>query len=227
VGTVTILPETTKTPITLIGERAGVCWGTDTTNPGKNYQRGMDCIDSGHGRVLEFVNVEMVLDGYSARVIREWYTHIGGAPTRLQASTRYIDYGDFDYVRPDSITNKLDARIEYDVAMHQISQTVQRLVDMGIPREDAALLLPLGMTTRVVDKRNLRNLVDMSRQRMCNRAYWEFRELFRDISIALTNYSEEWGRIVNTQFHAKCVENQMCPEKHGCGKYPQKEDSNG
>lgn len=222
-GTVTILDTTTKNPITLIGERAGICWGADTSEPTKNYKRGWDCIESGHGKTLEFVNVEMVLNGYSARVIREWYTHIGGMPTRLQASTRYIDYSDFDFIRPDSITHKLDARIEYDAAMHQIAQTVQQLVEMGIPREDAAMLLPLGMTTRIVDKRNLRNLVDMSRQRMCNRAYWEFRELFRDICIALTNYGEEWGMIVNTQFHAKCTETQTCPEKHGCGKYPQKE----
>lgn len=221
-GTVTILPETAKTPITLIGERAGVCWGADTTNPGKNYQRGMDCIDSGHGRVLEFVNVEMVLDGYSARVIREWYTHIGGAPTRLQASTRYIDYCDFDYVRPDSITHKLDARIEYDAAMHQIAQTVQCLVDMGIPREDAALLLPIGMTTRVVDKRNLRNLIDMSHQRMCNRAYWEFRVMFHDIMFALRQYSAEWSILVDTQFMPKCDATGYCTEKNSCGRQPKR-----
>ena len=73
------------------------------------------------------------------------------------------------------------------------------------------------MTTRIVDKRNLRNLIDMSRQRMCNRAYWEFRELFRDICIALTNYDEEWGRIVKTQLYAKCAGLGYCPEKHGCG----------
>ena len=221
-GTVMILPETTANPITLIGERAGVCWGADTSNFEKNYQRGMDCIDSGHGRVLEFVNVEMVLDGYSARVIREWYTNIGGAPTRLQASTRYIDYGDFDYIRPDSITHKLDARIEYDAAMHQIAQTVQCLVDMGIPREDAALLLPLGMTTRVVDKRNLRNLIDMSRQRLCNRAYWEFRVLFHDIMFALKQYSAEWSMLVDTQFMPKCDVTGYCPEKKSCGRRPKR-----
>lgn len=31
-GTITILSETTKTPITLIGNRAGICWGADVTN---------------------------------------------------------------------------------------------------------------------------------------------------------------------------------------------------
>lgn len=30
-GTVTILPETTKDPISLIGRRAGVCYGADIT----------------------------------------------------------------------------------------------------------------------------------------------------------------------------------------------------
>lgn len=222
-GTVTILDTTTRSPIRLIGERAGICWGADTSDPEKNYKRGWDCITSGHGRTLEFVNVELLLDGYSARVIREWYTHIGGMPTRLQASTRYINYGEFEYVMPESINKYLPARVEYKGVMDDIKAGLKNLERMGMPREDIALLLPLGMTTRIVDKRNLRNLIDMSRQRMCNRAYWEFRELFRDICIALTNYSEEWGKIVNTQFHSKCVETQTCPEKHGCGKYPKRE----
>ena len=49
-GTITILKETTKNPITLMGERAGICWGADISNAEKNYQRGLDCIKSGHGR---------------------------------------------------------------------------------------------------------------------------------------------------------------------------------
>lgn len=91
-GTVTIQRFTYKNPISMIGEEAGVCWGADTSDPEKNYKRGLDCLENEHGRTFEFPDVYMILDGYSARVIREWYTHIGGAPTRLQASTRYIDY---------------------------------------------------------------------------------------------------------------------------------------
>lgn len=224
-GKVTILDTTTRNPITLIGERAGICWGADTTDAAKNYKRGWDCITSGHGRTLEFVNVEMVLDGYSARVIREWYTHIGGAPTRLQASTRYIDYGEFDYVMPPSIEKYLPARVEYKGVIEDIKDGLRKLERMNMPREDIALLLPLGMTTRIVDKRNLRNLVDMSRQRMCQRAYWEFRDMFEDIQIALCAYSEEWAEIVSSQFRSKCSVLGYCPEKNGCGRYPRKGDS--
>ena len=36
-GTITILPETTKNPISLIGERAGVCWNADLSDKEKNY----------------------------------------------------------------------------------------------------------------------------------------------------------------------------------------------
>lgn len=223
-GKVLILPETTKSPITLIGARAGICWGADTTDDAKNYKRGWDCIKSNHGRTLEFPDVHMVLDGYSARVIREWYTHIGGMPTRLQASTRYIDYGEFEYVTPPSIRDASpEVFMTYENAMECTKQFIAHLEDAGIPREDAALLLPLGMTTRIVCKHNLRNLIDMSRQRMCTRAYWEYRELFDDVLCALEGYSDEWMEVIEKTMHAKCYILGYCPEKHGCGKYPGRE----
>lgn len=221
-GNVHILTTTTLNPITLIGERAGVCWGADVTDAEKNYKRGLDCIESGHGRTLEFVNVEMILDGYSAGMMREWYTHIGGMPTRLQASTRYINYGEFEYVTPPSIADKPALAAQFDWCMNAIAETIRMLEADGIPHEDTRNLLPLGMTTRVVCKHNLRNLIDMSRQRMCNRAYWEFRSLFFELGKALCEYSIEWAKIVSTQFQPKCLVLGYCPEKHGCGLMPKK-----
>lgn len=220
-GTVTILEETTKYPISLMGQRAGVCWGADVTDQKKNYKRGLNCLTSGHGRVMEYVNVEMVLDGYSARVIREWYTHLAGAPTRLQASTRYVNYEDFSYVLPDSVARNEKAAERFQQAMQTIRDAAAYLEqECGIPREDAAMLLPLGMTTKIVDKRNLRNLVDMSHQRMCNRAFWEYRRLFGDICKALSAISEEWAYLVDHFFQAKCEWLGYCPEEKSCGRMP-------
>ena len=218
-GNILILEETTKKPLTLMGQRAGVCWGGNITDPEKNYKRGLDCLESGHGRVMEYVNVEMVLDGYSARVIREWYTHIGGAPTRLQASTRYIKYDNFEYIVPERIKKNEEAYKRYTDMMDNISDTCKYLEEeLNIPREDAAMLLPLGMSTKVVDKRNLRNLVDMSHQRLCNRAYWEYRVLFNDICKALSEVSGEWKYIVDNYFVPKCDISGVCTEKMSCGR---------
>ncbi len=216
-----IIEETTKNPITLMGQRAGVCWGANIEDAEKNYKRGLDCIVSGHGRVLEYVNVEMILDGYSARVIREWYTHIGGAPTRLQASTRYIKYEDFKYVLPHTVERDEKAKRIYEETMKAIAGAASRLEnECGIPREDAAMLLPLGMETKVVDKRNLRSLIEMSHQRMCTRAFWEYRELMRDICNALREYSEEWAYLVDNYFMPKCEVSGFCTEKKSCGRKP-------
>lgn len=222
-GTITILPETTKNPITLIGCRAGVCWGADITDNDKNYKRGMNCILANHGRTLEYVNIEMVIDGYSARVIREWYTHLGGLPTRLQASTRYIDYEHgFNYIIPNSVKNDEKRYEIYSEAIHQINKALVELDELGVPREDSAMLLPLGMSTKIVDKRNLRNLVDMSRNRQCTRAYWEYRQMFNDICSELSKVSDEWKWVVDNLFMPKCEQLGYCPEKKSCGRKEKK-----
>ena len=225
-GTVTILPETTKNPITLMGSRAGICWNANVSDNEKNYKRGLDCIKSGHGRVMEYVNVEMIIDGYSGKTIREFYTHIGGSPSRLQASTRYINYskGDgFSYTIPPSIKNDYNRTQDWDKLMKTINDHIRSLIDSGVPVEDATMLLPLAYSTKMVDKRNLRNLVDMSRNRMCSRAYWEYRELFKDICNALREYSDEWKWIVDNLFHAKCDEVGYCTEAKSCGRRPKKD----
>lgn len=226
-GKVTIQDFTTKTPITMIGTEAGVCWGADISRPDKNYKRGLNCLASEHGRTFEFPDVYMILEGYSARVIREWYTHIGGSPTRLQASTRYIDYQKgFDYVIPPSVANhqNAQARFTYRQVMEQIQAGLQKLEELGIPREDSALLLPLGMTTKIVCKHNLRNLIDMSHQRMCTRAYHEYRRLFSDVAEALRQYGEEWAYLADHYFMPKCRYTGFCKEQHSCGMVPQKEE---
>ena len=194
-GSVMIQNYTCKNPITMIGFEAGICWGADTADEKKNYRRGLDCLESGHGRTFEFPDVYLTLEGYSARVIREWYTHIGGSA----------------------------AKAVYDELMAEIQKHLARLDELGVPREDSAMGLPLGMETRIVCKHNLRNLMDMSRQRMCCRAYHEYRALFSDLCRELSGYSEEWDYTVSHYFMPKCRAIGFCPEKHSCGRMPPRE----
>lgn len=217
-----IQEHTTKNPITLIGEEAGICYGADTSNQEKNYNRGLDCLKSNHGRTLEFPSIYVVVDEYSAKMVRELYTHIGGAPTRLQSSTRYIKYGDYKYVTPPSIEKLEEANAIYKVVNETIANGIKRLRDLGVPNEDATMLLPLCMETKVVCKYNPRTLIDMSHQRECTRAYWEFRNFMKELSEKLSEYSEEWKLIVDNCFEPKCELLGYCPEKFSCGRYPQK-----
>lgn len=213
---------TPNNPISMIGYEAGVCWGADVSNQEKNYKRGLDCIKNEHGRTWEFPDVYATIEGYSAKCLREWYTHIGGSPTRLQASTRYIDYSKgegFKYTTPHTIKEDATLYEEWGLLMANINQSIKYFIANGIPVEDATMALPLAYSSKMVDKRNFRNLVDMSHQRKCTRAYWEYRQLFNDYEKALRNYSEEWNTLCDL-FIPKCEYFGFCKENKTCGRKP-------
>lgn len=222
-GRVLVRDYTTKTPLQMIGESAGFCWGSDISDANKNMKRAIECIASGHGRTMEFPDIHLILDGYSARVIREFYTHIGCLPTRLQSSTRYVDAKSFKYVTPPSVFKNEKAKQVYDETMEHIREGYAKLEELGIKREDAAMVLPLGMETVIVDKRNFRNLVDMAKNRMCTRAYWEYRQLMNDICEALSSYSGEWNTLIKLCMKPKCDISGYCTESKSCGRKPKKE----
>ena len=221
-GKVTIQKHTTLNPIQLIGEEAGICYGSDTSDLEKNYKRGLQNLKDGHGRTFEFPQVYMTIEGYSARFMRELYTHIGGAPTRLQASTRYINYDDFDVIFPKSLDTDRKKEI-YNDAINQIRVSFRELLNLDVPKEDIANILPLGMESKMVWRTNLRNAVDMSHQRECSRAYWEFRDFMREFKQALSEYSDEWAILTKELFKPKCEVCGFCVEKFSCGRKPKKD----
>jgi len=207
----------TKNPLTLMGECASTCWGS-TPSP----RIGIECIESGHGRVLEFADVTLEISGYSARVIREIYTHVAGT-SRLQSSTRYIKYGDFDYITPNSISNNENALKEYDLLMQVIQNTYKSLEELSIPKEDIANILPLGMESKMVLKINARAILHMAEVRLCTRAYWEFRKFMRELLKVVGGLDEEWKKIISYA-KPKCEVYGYCNEKNTCGRVSKKEE---
>lgn len=213
-----ILEETTKEPLTLMGRCAGICYNATVNDALLNKCRGRSCLESNHGRVLEYPQIYMVFSGYSAKVIREFYTHIGGAPTRLQESTRYINLSDFNYIIPPSIKNSSYAKEIYKDTINTIKEASSRLQSLGIKNEDISMLYPLCMESKIVVRTNLRQLIEMSHQRLCTRAFWEFRNLMFDIRCALSEYSDEWNEILEDYYISKCEYLGYCPEENSCGK---------
>ena len=230
-GTITILPETTKNPITLMGQRAGVCWGGNVEDPEKNYleeiqvqeQREWDFeyVHQKTGEQRWFHNIAMCSEVNGKKKYILVMSDRTSDKKMNQARTRYINYAGrgFDYIIPPSIQNNKEALEKYQALMAHINEECRALQeDYGIPKEDVANGLPLGMTASIVDKRNLRSLTEMSHQRMCNRAYWEYRQLFGDIRKALSEYSEEWRWIADNLFMPKCDYFGYCSETRPCGK---------
>ena len=221
-----ILDWTCKDPLNLIGFCAGVCWNAPVDDVEKNIKRAKNCIKSNHGRTEEYPDVYVVMDEYSARVIREFYTHVIGT-TRLQSSTRYVDAKEMspekDFYTPANFT---DTQKNILLKGYQeIMKTYTELENNGVSKEDAANILPLGMHTKIVTKINLRALEHMAHKRNCNRAYKEFRVLMKEFESKLKQLSEEWKWICENMLVPECKALGYCPEVKGCGKEISKEEA--
>ena len=223
-GKITILPQTTKDPLQLIGTTSAVCYNADISNKEKNIKRALDCIHSGHGRVLEWPNVEVIVEGFSAKMMREAMRHIVGTSV-LQASTRYIDYEKgFDVITPPSIEGNNEAMDVWCKAISDIKMAMGALKALGVPKEDYTNLLPLAYQSKMIWKVNLRTLVNFMNLRTCSRAYWEIREFANMLKKALMEYSPEWKIICKELFVPKCDAVGYCTEAKCCGRHKTKSE---
>lgn len=210
--------EYTHNPISYMGKVAGICWGSDTESSDKNLKRGMTCIKANHGRVMEYPDVTLEIDEFSARCIRELYTSIIGV-SRLQESTRYVNCSDFDYYIPESIANNNSALMTYKVLMDNIADAYTELEELKIPKEDIANILPLGMHTKIVFKINLRALINLNEVRDCSRVYKEYRNLMTELNSKLSTLDDEWLWLCKNEFKCSCEKTGVCNEVKSCGRY--------
>jgi len=72
-----------------------------------------------------------------------------------------------DYITPMLIAQNPEIKARYDVIMHTIFANVNKAIEMGIPREQALLLLPNALALRIVESGNLFNWIHRLRQRLC------------------------------------------------------------
>ena len=107
----------------------------------------------------------------------------------------------------------------YNDCMKLIARSYQQLLKLGVPKEDASMLLPLGMTTKMVWKIGLRELIDFISKRSCTKAFWEIRDICEDIKNELIQYSDEWEYLVTNYFKTKCEVYKSCFETFPCFKW--------
>ena len=147
-------------------------------------------------------------------MIRELYTHIGGSPTRVQASTRYITYNDFAYVLPAGLSEEQEQ--VYKSTMKSIQNGYNQLKELGCKNDITGYILPLAMESTCVVKMNARTLENMFNQRLCNRALLEFKSIMGALRQKIKALDEEWCWIADKLFVPKCIKQGGCFEEYPC-----------
>lgn len=210
----------TNYPLEQIGRNAAVCYDTKVKDNAHAIRIAKECINSGHGRNLEFADILIECSGYSARMVRELFRHVVGT-SFLQSSTRYITYSDFDYVIPQGMT-KLQTEV-YISTMDMIRENYKLLKDINTENDITGYILPLAMKTKFSIKINARSLENLANQRLCKQALQEFRMFMVELKVELCKLDMEWKWIADTLLVPKCKKQGYCNEgKKSCGLFPRK-----
>ena len=136
-------------------------------------------------------------------------------------SQRYVRIRGVDLVMPESI-RKSDFYVEAGSLLEDVMNLYQRMVDAGIPAEDARYITPQAVPTALIMTMNARELRHFFSLRCCNRAQWEIRQMADEMLKLCKQAAPE----LFTTAGPGCVSGK-CPEKKPCGMPRQKGEWDG
>ena len=131
-------------------------------------------IKSGHTSTLEHITFTFAIEEVSRALLAQLTRHRVGFSYSVQ-SQRYVKFssdsksGGFDYVVPEKVKANEDAAYEYEQMMMNAQADYNRLIQLGIPQEDARSVLPQSATCNLVLTVNLRALLDFYAKRQKGR----------------------------------------------------------
>ncbi len=125
--------------------------------------------------VLEHVVFTFLIEGISRVTSHQLVRHRIASYT--QESQRYSTV-EKDYVVPVSVI-KAGFEEEFRKIMEEAYRLYDKMIDAGVPYEDARYIVPQAVTTRLLMTVNLRELIHIACLRLSPHAQWELRELVR------------------------------------------------
>lgn len=132
------------------------------------------CISSKHTSVTEHSYYSFEVSGVSRAFLAQLTRHRHLSFT--VESQRYTNQSNCDFITPESIKNY---EVAFDIYKHAIQNSLNcydNLVKLGIPPEDARMILPNATETKLVVSGNYRSWMEFCEKRMDKKAQEEIRE---------------------------------------------------
>ena len=219
------LTRITEDPILAIEEAASNCYNSEATGDGKIMNH---CIKSGHTSVTEFCDFTFHIEGISRALSHQLVRH--RMASYAQRSQRYCSENGFDYVTPFSVKQDLEKTQAYNRAMLYAEKAYRELQELGIPNEDARMVLPNACETVIEVKMTLRALMNFMNERLCTCAQWEIRQLalamkkvivekYPELESYLVPKCEKYGKEFGF-----CMETKQRREQLKCKRHPRLAD---
>jgi thymidylate synthase (FAD) len=193
-----LLVEHTPNPEVLIAKAAKLCYssvGIEEMNESMDSEKTLKFINNlmamGHESPVEHVSFTFAIEGVSRTLTHQLVRH--RIASYSQQSQRYVKLNQFEYVIPPEIESDEYAKDIFVKAMEADQTAYDKLtahltakyIDEGMiisaaekkSIEDARYVFPNACETKIIVTMNVRTLLHFFKQRCCNRAQWEIREL--------------------------------------------------
>lgn len=177
-----ILLSYTKDPEKVIAAAIRQCYSPNSAQVMKRKMTDAErakmikmVIGSGHTSTIEHASFTFAIEGVSRVLTHELVRH--RIASYSQQSQRYINGKNFGYVMPPTITSKKEASKIFNDTIKELGEKYEKLIELGIPKEDARFILPNATDVKIVVTMNARSLFNFLARRMCNRAQWEIRTM--------------------------------------------------
>jgi thymidylate synthase (FAD) len=233
----------TPEPEKVVAAAAKLCYSNadiDTLLDGLTAEKSAEFVKMlatmGHESPTEHVSFTFAIEGVSRSLLAQITRH--RIASYSVQSQRYVNLKHPEFVTPHEIENNPEAMDRFEKSMdmaadnyHKVTQILksahkEKFLADGMDEkeanraaekkaiEDARFILPNACTTKMIVTMNARSLNNFFRQRCCNRAQWEIRELAEEMFKLVY-------KIAPSLFAAagpSCVSGS-CPEgKMSCGR---------
>jgi thymidylate synthase (FAD) len=169
-------------------------------------------METGHASPLEQVWFEFGIAGVTRAFSHQFVRHRMGISFEQQ-SQRYVTFkgGEFPYTVPESV-KRAGLEGELTEAFDDIAALYDKLIQAGVPAEDARFVLPTATNTNFKVTVNFLELLHIADLRLCTRAQWEFRKVMAMMRAEVMRKFPELARYVQP----KCGEFRMgyCDEAY-------------
>ena len=169
------LIQATPNPIETITQIASICYDSDPKNPLGLVKH---LYQNGHHSVFEHIYFTFKIEGISRACSHQLVRHRHCSFT--QRSQRYCSEDGFSYIMPESI-EEVDEFDGFSGFMEMVTENYRELVALGVPNEDARMVLPNACATSLYLSCNLRELIHICNERLCSRAQWEIRAVVKEM----------------------------------------------
>ena len=176
-----ILMEYTNEPEFLGAFAAEVCHTSDIYNIDGREDKALlkKILKLGHLSVLEHISFTFLISGISRVTTHQLVRH--RMASYSQQSHRYTKIKEKDFICPPSIQSNKEAYSLFQKNIKDNLDAYNKLIEMGIKKEDARYLIPQAVTSTIMMTMNARELLHFFKLRCSKRAQWEIRQLANEM----------------------------------------------